>query len=183
MIRVTPLGGVLRYFASNGKLGKSAMVYRILYFLIFALFITSLYAQSNDLVVNVSRMSEDTADLEATFSWQSSRNIQSGLVFTLSENMQAVPVSIRVDNREMWLKKGLETPANDTIICWDLAPEGLILLFSDGLISNNTSLDVRCHASFTRGRGDTATVEIREVTFRDGQSEINENPLANASIP
>lgn len=183
MIRVTALRGVVRYFAPNGKLGNSAMVYRVLYFLIFPLLITSLYAQSNDLIVNVSRMSGDTPDLEATFSWQSSRNIQSGLIFTLSENMKAVPISIRVDEREMWLKRGLETPVNDTIICWDLAPGGLILLFSNGLISNNTGLDVRCHASFTQGRGDTAVVELREVVFRDGESEISENSIAATSIP
>ena len=66
------------------------MVYRILYLIIFPLLITSLYAQSNDLVVNVNKMSSDTPDLEATFTWQSSRNIQNGLIFTLSENMKAV---------------------------------------------------------------------------------------------
>jgi hypothetical protein len=128
-------------------------------------------------------MSEDTPDIEATFSWQSSRNIESGLIFSLSENIKAVPISIRIDNREMWLKKGLETPANDTIICWDLTPGGLILLFSNGLINNNTSLDVRCHASLTKGREDTAAVEIREVTFRNGESEISENSIASTSVP
>ena len=82
----------------------------------------------------------------------------------------------------MWLKKGLETPSNDTIICWDLSQEGLVLLFSEGVISNNTSVAVRCHASFATGRGDTATVEIRELTFRDGQAEMAANSLATNFI-
>ena len=165
MIGVTPKGGLVRYFVPNGKLGNYAMVNRILFLIILPLLFTSLYAQSNDLIVNVNRMSGDTPDLEATFSWQSSRNIQSGLIFTLSENMTALPISIRLDDREMWLIKGLENPSNDTIVSWELSPDGLILLFSNGLVDNNSNLDVRCHASFTTGRGDTAMVEIREVTL------------------
>jgi hypothetical protein len=183
VIRVTALCGIVRYFAANGKLGNSAMVYRLLYFLIFALFLTSLYAQSNDLVVTVSKMSEDTPDTEATFSWQSSRNIQSGLIFTLSENMKAVPISIRLDDREMWLKRGLESPSNDSIVCWELSPDGLILLFTNGLLNDNSNLNVRCHTSFTLGRGDTAVVEIREVIFRDGQTDVAANSLATDFIP
>jgi len=183
VIRVTPLGGFLRYFAYNGKLGNSAMVYRIILVLFCILPATFLFAQADNLTINVNRMSPQSADWEATFSWQSSLNLQNGLIFELSENMQVVPASVRVDDQEMWLKQGLEIPTNDSVVCWEVSPEGLILLFAENRINSGNRLAVRCHAAFTAAASDTATVQLREVRFRSGQAETQNSSLAEGIIP
>jgi hypothetical protein len=59
----------------------------------------------------------------------------------------------------------------------------LVLLFSEGVLNNNTSLNVRCHTSFSGSRDDTATVVLREVSFQNGQTEIAASSLADHIIP
>ncbi|UCF65739.1 MAG: hypothetical protein JSW33_07870 [bacterium] len=177
------MSGFLRYFARNGKLGNSAMVYRIIFVLFCILPASFLFAQTDNLNINVNRMSPESSDWEATFSWQSSANLQGGLILELSDNIQVVPASVRIDDQEMWLKRGLEIPANDSVVCWEASEEGLILLFRESRITNNSRLQVRCHAAFIPTASDTALVQLREVRFRSGQTETLDAALAEGTIP
>jgi len=159
------------------------MVYRIIVVFLCIFPVSFLFAQADNLTINVNRMSPESSDWEATFSWQSSATLQNGLILEISDNMQVVPASVRVDGQEMWLKRIVEIPVNDSVVCWEISERGLMLLFTENRISNGGRLEVRCHAAFTAAVSDTATVQLREVRFRSGQVETQNSSLAEGIIP
>ncbi len=155
-----------------------------LLFLLFILVIntTFLFAQTDRLQVSVQPLEGSETDREMTIDWQSDRQLASGILIQLPEGSRAVPMSVRVNDTEMWLKKGDSLPGQDSVVVWQMNPDGLVLLFDAGLIGSGDRLTVRCQAVFPEQTAESSTLRIREVSMQDGQVVSGDADIASGSI-
>ncbi len=138
-----------------------------------------LYAQSNPLQIELTPLQ---SDVQVNLSWRSTVR-PSGLQLNVPVEVQLVPISIEVDNRAVWFKNDPAVPDLDSVISWQSTPEGLVLLFREGLLDNGSMLEVRCHSNLASGVGDSAVIQIRTVQVSSGGIESASAIISSGMIP
>ena len=58
--------------------------------------------------------------------------MENGLLIEIPSGLKMVLLSVRINQNEMFLQNTNETSSIESVISWDLSPEGVILLFQDG---------------------------------------------------
>jgi len=177
--RVTPFISIRRYFAMNGNMGNSAMMYRSFILILLVLFSGQIFSQSNPLQIELTTLQ---SDVQVNLSWRSTVR-PAGLLLNFPEVVQLIPISIEIDNRAIWLKNDAAVPERDSVISWQSTPEGLILLFREGLLNNGSVLDVSCHSNLGKSQADSAVIQIRTVQASAGGIEAASQSVASGIIP
>jgi hypothetical protein len=163
----------------NGNMGKSAMMYRSFILILLALFSAQVFAQSNPLRIELAPLQ---SDVQVNLSWRSTVR-PAGLLLNVPAEVQLIPISIQIDNRAIWLINDSAVPARDSVIAWQSGPEGLILLFRQGLLDNGSVLDISCHSNLVSGVGDSALVQIRTVQVTSEGIESASSIITSGLIP
>ena len=179
MTRVTPFISIRRYFAMNGNMGNSAMMYRSFILILLIFCSVQLLAQSNPLQIELTPLQ---SDVQVNLSWRSTVR-PTGLLLNVPVEVQLIPISIEIDNRSIWLKNDAAVPELDSVISWQSTPDGLVLLFQEGLLDNGSLLEVRCHSNLASGVGDSAMVQIRSVEVTSGGIESASPIISSGMIP
>ena len=136
-------------------------------------------AQSNPLQIELTPLQ---SDVQVNLSWRSTVR-PAGLLLNVPVEVQLVPISIEIDNRPVWLKNDPAVPELDSVISWQSTPEGLVLLFREGLLNNGSVLEVRCHSNLASGQGDSAVVQLRTVQVTSGGIESASSIISSGMIP
>ncbi len=152
-------------------------------FITLLLFFSVLFAQQNRLQVSVNAMPGSQADWEMTLDWQSGIEQTGGILFQLPAGIQLVPLSVKLGDSELWLKKGNRLPQQDSVAVWDVTADGLILLFRPGLVKRGDDVIIRCHAGFNAALPEGSAIQLKEVTVQNGSLKPVEQSVASASIP
>ena len=64
----------------------------------------------------------------------------------------------------MFLQNKNETPSQETVICWDLSAEGIVLFFQNGQFNSGDRLVIKTMTSQIKKRiADNPTINIRTV--------------------
>ena len=179
MTRVTPFISIRRYFAMNGNMGNSAMMYRSFILILLIFCSVQLLAQSNPLQIELTPLQ---SDVQVNLSWRSTVR-PTGLLLNVPAEVQLIPISIEIDNRSIWLKNDAAIPDRDSVVSWQSTPDGLVLLFQEGLLDNGTLLEVRCHSNLASGVGDSAMVQLRSVEVTSGGIESAPAIISSGMIP
>jgi hypothetical protein len=163
----------------NGNMGNSAMMYRSFILILLIFCSVQLYAQSNPLQIELTPLQ---SDVQVNLSWRSTVR-PSGLLLNVPAEVQLIPISIEIDSRAVWLKNDPAVPELDSVISWQSTPDGLVLLFQEGLLDNGSVLEVRCHSNLASGVGDSAIVQLRSVQVSSGGIESASSVITSGMIP
>ena len=155
------------------------MMYRSFLLILLVLCSVQVFAQSNPLQIELTPLQ---SDVQVNLSWRSTVR-SAGLLLNVPAEVQLVPISIQIDDRSVWLKNDAAVPELDSVICWQSTPEGLVLLFREGLLDNGSLLEVRCHSNLAGGQGDSAIVQIRTVQVTSGGIESASSIISSGMIP
>lgn len=163
----------------NGNMGKSAMNLRIFILIVLVFSSAVIFAQSNPLQIELTSLQ---ADVQVDLSWRATLR-PAGLLIAVPTDVQLVPISIAIDNRSLWLINDLAAPERDSVVAWQTTPEGLVLLFREGLIANNQLLDISCHSNLANSQVESAEVQIRAVRLTDSGIEAVSPVISSGIIP
>jgi len=163
----------------NGNMGKSAMRYRTFILMMLVFSSTVIFAQSNPLQIELAALQ---ADVQVNMSWRATLR-PAGLLIAFPSDVQLVPISMAIDNRSLWLLNDSAVPARDSVIAWQITPEGLILLFREGLIENNQVLELSCHSNLANGQMGPVEVQIRAVQVTESGIETSSPVISSGIIP
>lgn len=154
----------------------------IVFVFILLINITFLPAQTDQLQVSVAPLSGSETDREMIIDWQASVQLSEGILIQLPQGVKAVPVSIRINDAEMWLKNGEAPPERDSVVVWQLNADGLVLLFDNGLLTNGDRLLIRSQASIPVAVPESNTIQIREVNVESDQLISGDQVLASGIL-
>jgi hypothetical protein len=128
-------------------------------------------------------MSDNAMDYEVNFAWQATGSPQDGLAIQVPSAVKVVPQSVRVNDQELWLKKSLERPAQDSVVCWEEAEDGLLFFFAEGAIQSGTRLTIRCHGGVSGSVADTALAQVREASLQGETAQVTDAVLTQTNFP
>ena len=159
------------------------MVYRVISLFLLGFFLTTVHAQDNSLQLTVNPMSDNASDYEVNFAWQATGSLQEGLAIQVPSAVKVVPQSVRINDQELWLKKSLERPEQDSVVCWAEGEDGLLFFFAEGLIQSGARLAIRCHGGVSGSVADTALAQVREARLQGESAQVNDAVLTQTRFP
>ena len=120
-------------------------MYKKMFFLIITVLTTQvLFAQNSNLEIQLSKHPNTQANYELKIQVRFAGQIESGLLIELPASIKVVPSAIELNNNPLWLKNISSIPDSDSVVNWELIPDGLILRFKDNLLKVNDLLNVTC---------------------------------------
>ena len=119
---------------------------RVKLFLI-CLFFPSLMvlAQNSDFNIQLQKIAGST-NWKMDMQLNMGLNTGSGIVLELPAGVHSVPVSIKIDDKEFWLKESGEPVTNDSIIHWERTDSTLVLRFNSENTLQSGMLYLDCMA-------------------------------------
>jgi len=153
-------------------------------FVVFLVFSYNLFAQQSTLDITLESVSENNINWEMVLAFSGSNTIENGIAITLPEGLQAIPMNVQIDDKNVWLQNSDQVPQLDSVVTWQNTEQGLVVLFSAGLVSGGESVQITCMTSLLRSPISTGEViEIRAVQSASQPVEISDQIYASANIP
>lgn len=130
------------------------------------LFATTIFAQNSNLEMRIEKI-QNTDNWEFNLQYNFENSTDTGIFIELPTNFKVTPVSININNEEMWLKNSSESTDNDSVIHWETVENGLILRFNDDLIQPASQLSLKCISQISSKLPDDINVPIKKILDND----------------
>ena len=151
--------------------------------LIITLFSTYLFAQQTNLTIDVQPVTDSAANWETTMSFTMQNSVASGVLFELPTGLKMVPLSVRINQNDMLLQNTSDTPSRESVISWDLSPEGIMLFFRPGQVNSGDQVEVRTMSTVIKNHLDeNPTITMRTVQKNNQNVQISEAIESSANI-
>lgn len=151
--------------------------------LITAIFSQILLAQQNNLTIDLQPVKESKVNWEATLTVDALNGMQNGILIEVPAGLKMVPLTVRINQNEMFLQNIKEIPSKESVICWDLSPEGIILFFSDGRFNTGDRLIIKTMTTLIKKRIiQDAVVNIRSVQNIKPTIQYSEDVKSSANL-
>jgi len=151
--------------------------------LITAIFSQIVFAQQNDLTIDLQPVADSKINWETTLTLVASDDVSSGMLIEIPSAIKMVPLGTRINQNEMLLQNKSEVPSTDSVICWDLSKDGIILLFRDGQLNSGDQIIVKAMTTrVKRNLDENAVVNIRSIQNADSPIQYSEDIKSSANL-
>jgi hypothetical protein len=138
-----------------------------------AIFAQILFAQSNDLAVTLQPVSNSDVNWETTLTITGQSGLENGLLIELPAGVKMVPLNAQINQNTMFLQNINDVPTRESLICWNLNDDGLILFFSEGQFSSADQLVITTMTTQISKRiADNPTINIKAAQGNTFSEEI-----------
>lgn len=135
-------------------------------------------AQNTDLNIDIQKI-QDTDNWEFNLQYQFNSTVSTGIFIELTAKFVVTPISIKVNDQEMWLKNSSEASNNDSAIHWEYVENGLILRFTDNLIQSASQLTLNCISQISKDFETDTVISIKQMVDND---QIGEDIIASNNL-
>lgn len=127
-------------------------------------------AQNTDLSVDIQKI-QNTDDWEFNLQYQFKSPVVTGIFIELPDKFIVTPISIRVNDQEMWLKNSSDASNNDAAIHWENTENGLVLRFTNNLIQSGNQLLLKGLSSISSNLDNDIIISLKQMVDNDQMSE------------
>ena len=152
-------------------------------FLMVILLSGSVLAQNKELSISLKPLSNTKTDWEFSLEAQLNFSPENGIVLQVPGELMVVPVSITVNDRKFWMQNLLTVPEKDSVVAWQIVPEGLMLLFKKGVIRQGDKIRLVCIANILKKEFKSNTVYLKKIVSRPDGLKVSTQPLASGTLP
>jgi hypothetical protein len=132
--------------------------------LITVLFSQILFAQQNELAVDLKPVAESDINWETTLTLDAQSGMESGLLIEVPAGIKMVPLNVRINDKDLYLQNKGETPSIDSAINWELSAEGVTLFFAQGQYNSGDRLVLKTMTSqIKKTVTENPTINIRTI--------------------
>ncbi|MEJ2636469.1 MAG: hypothetical protein P8184_14400 [Calditrichia bacterium] len=139
------------------------MKFKLLLLFVVLILTTNLTAQSNNLEVSLSPVAGTKADWNLDFSLNIGFAAGNGFALKVPNGVMLIPVSLRINETEVWLQKANTISDRDSTVAWRNIAEGLIFLYKDQLIKQGDRIQLECIANIINTPLQTNEVTVSQV--------------------
>ena len=151
--------------------------------LITAVFSQIVFAQQNDLSIDVQPVSDSNINWETTLTLDAQSGMENGLLIEIPSGLKMVLLSVRINQNEMFLQNTNETSSIESVISWDLSPEGVILLFQDGQFTTGDRIVMKTMTTrIKKNLKDNAVINIRSIQNVNQTIQYSEDVKSSANL-
>jgi hypothetical protein len=151
--------------------------------LFIALFSQMLFAQQNDLQVDLQPVSGSDVNWETTLTLDAEPGMENGLLVEIPAGIKMVPLSARLNDNIYYLQNKSELPENESVINWELSEEGIILFFPQGAYNAGDRLILKTMTTKIKKRlDDNQRINIRIIDNIIPEIQFSEDIKVSNSI-
>ena len=151
--------------------------------LMIALFAQILPAQQNSLTVDLQAVTGSSVNWETTISLDAQNGMENGVLIEIPAGLKMAPLNARINEAEMFLQNINETPSKESVVCWDLSAEGIILFFRDGQFNSGDQIVIKTMTTQIKKRiAENPTITIRTVQKNNQDIQISEDIKASSIV-
>lgn len=158
------------------------MKHKYNFIILSILWTTLIWAQTAEISTTLNRISPLGEDWQLTFRVNLNFEPTDGLSFQLPEGISVIPISIQLDDKEIWLQNKMAIPNRDSVITWNFTAPELSFFFRNGLLKNGELLTINCHAIIPQTDSFPAPVSLKEATLSDAGINLSEQDYARGTI-
>ena len=151
--------------------------------LITVLFSQILFAQQNDLTVDLKPVSDSNVNWETTLTLNAQNGTEKGFLIEVPAGVKMAPISARINQNELFLQNLNDIPSEESIICWTLLPEGLAFFFREGQFNPGDQIVVTTMTTQVRKTLESnPVVNIRSVQKNASDIQYSEDIKSSANL-
>ena len=151
--------------------------------LITAIFSQILFAQQNDLTLEMTPVTGSAVNWEATLTLNASGGIENGFFIEVPAGVKMAPLSARINQNDLFLQNLNEIPSGESIICWTLLPEGLVFFFRDGQFNPGDQIVVTTMTTQVKKTLEAnPAVNIRSIQKNESTIQYSEDIKSSANL-
>ena len=160
---------------------RCSMMTRVVLFT--ALISQILFAQQTMLSVDQQPVAESEINWETTLTLSVQNNMENGFLIEIPAEIKMVPLSARINQNDMLLQNTQEAPSSESVVCWDLSPEGINLFFQDGQLNTGDQIVVKTMTTqIKKARQPESVVNIRSLQKKDSGIQYSEDIKSSANL-
>ena len=147
------------------------------------LFAQILFAQPGDLSVNLQKISPSDINWEITLTMNAPAGTQSGFLIEIPFNIKMVPLSVRINQADLWLQNAAQVSASDSVVHWVFMPDGVSFLFKEGQLTIGDQVVIKAMITLFKKRESSESVlKIRSVQNIESDSQISNEVITSTDI-
>lgn len=152
-----------------------------LFFILISTF--GLLAQSSDIQVKVNPISDSRVDWEIELSVILPISPSQGFVLEIPEEIVPIPVRVRINEKELWLRNIGSVPARDSVVAWQTVDTGVMFLFKNRLLKSGDRLVIKFITSVLKTPTVNNKIVLKEIVSRDDGLKVANRAFASGAIP
>jgi len=128
----------------------------------------------------VQPVSDSNINWETTLTLDARSGMENGLLIEIPSGLKMVLLSVQ---NEMFLQNTNETSSIESVISWDLSPEGVILLFQDGQFTAGDRIILKTMIKKKKKNlKDDAVINIRSIQNVNQTIQYSEDVKSSANL-
>lgn len=125
-----------------------------------------LVAQNTQLEVRLSKIANSN-NWEFLVDISLTENPGSGFVVNLPDHIKAVPVAIKLNGTDLWLKNSAEPPSSATVVHWEVVDSSLVLKCSADLLKAQDRLELNLMTQLSKRVPQNPALTLRKLNEAD----------------
>jgi hypothetical protein len=151
--------------------------------LVSVLFAQILFAQPGDLSVNLIKISPSDINWEMTLTLNAPAGTQSGFLIEIPSTIKMVPLSVRINQTDLWLQNSDQVATSDSVVNWVFMPDGVSFLFREGQLTPGDPMVIKAMITKLKKRESSESViKIRSLQNIESAGQISNEVITSADI-
>ena len=109
-----------------------------------------LFAQQNMMTISTAKNSGSEIDWETTITINVTDEIQTGFRLSLPAALRLIPLSVQIDQKNLWLQNATVVSGVDSVVSWSLLTDGVVFQFNPDQLRPGDQLTIKTMTTLVR---------------------------------
>ena len=110
---------------------------------IIVFLIQFLFAQQNMMTISAEKKSGSEVDWETTITINVTDEIKAGFQLILPVDLRLIPLSVQINQKNLWLQNATVVSAVDSVVSWNLLADGVVFQFNPDQLKSGDQLTLK----------------------------------------
>ena len=147
---------------------------------IIALSFQFLFAQQNMMTISTAKNSGSEVDWETTITINVTDEIQTGFRLSMPAALRLIPLSVQIDQKNLWLQNATVVSGVDSVVSWSLLTDGVVFQFKTDQLRYGDQITKKTMTTIFRK---DLTPESVIAIFPYAESRPTQQALESVTLP
>jgi hypothetical protein len=157
-------------------------IFNIILFMISILTL-NLFSQQTNLSVNLNPIPNTTRDYTVEINLVLPITPADGVAIEAPQEISLIPVAISINESQLWLQNLSSIPSQDSVVAWQLVPQGMLMVFKNGLFKSGDEIKLRCISTMQNPDLSQNLFNAKEIISQTDGLRIANESFASGIMP
>jgi hypothetical protein len=109
-----------------------------------------IFAQQNMMTISAEKKTASKVDWETTITINVADEIRAGFQLTLPKALRLIPLSVRINQKNLWLQNARVVSDVDSVVSWNLLDDGIVFQFNSDQLRSGDQLTINSMTTVVR---------------------------------